>query len=436
MRLNLYRMNEINASIITIGDELLIGQTIDTNSAFIGQELNKTGIWVRRRVAVGDVYDDIWKALDEERKYSRLIILTGGLGPTADDVTKPLLCNYFNTRLVRNEAVLAHLHNLYVNVYKKKAYLSEQNIKQADLPESCTILHNAHGSASGMWFEAPGPAKENIIFISLPGVPYEMKKIFTEEALPKIMATFGGYTVAHKVLSTFGMGETLVAEKIAQIEQQLPPHIRLAYLPGYGQVKLRLTGKGPDKALLEKEMEEPYAQISAALQNIIIADNDDTLEIIIGQLLQKHQKTMATAESCTGGYIAHLVTSVPKSSSHFNGAAVTYNNNIKEKILSVSHETLQTEGAVSESTAKQMVAGALTQFDADYAVATTGIMGPPSDNDEKPVGTVWIAAGDKNNVVTKLLNLGYDRERNIQSAAQHALNLLRKFIIDNSKGDK
>lgn len=429
-------MNEINASIITIGDELLIGQTIDTNSAFIGQELNKIGIWVKRRVAVGDVYDDIWKALDEERKYSRLIIITGGLGPTADDITKPLLCDYFKTKLVRNEAVLEHLHNLYVNVYKRKAYLSEQNIKQADLPESCTILHNAHGSASGMWFESQNQDGEKVIFLSMPGVPYEMKKIFTEEALPKIIETFGGYVVAHKILSTFGMGESLVAEKIADIEQALPPHIRLAYLPGYGQVKLRLTGKGMDKELLEKEMAGPYEQICTALKEISIADNDDTLEIIIGKLLQKQQKTLATAESCTGGYIAHLVTSVPKSSSHFNGAAVTYNNNIKEKILGVNHETLQTEGAVSESTAKQMVAGALKQFDADYALATTGIMGPPSDNDEKPVGTVWIAAGNKNKTVTKLLNLGYDRDRNIQSTAQQALNLLRKFIIDCGEDSK
>lgn len=429
-------MNEINASIITIGDELLIGQTIDTNSAFIGQELNKIGIWVKRRVAVGDVYDDIWKALDEERKHARLIIITGGLGPTADDITKPLLCDYFKTKLVRNEAVLAHLHHLYVNVYKRKAYLTEQNIKQADLPESCTILHNAHGSASGMWFESQNEEGEKVIFISMPGVPYEMKKIFTEEALPKIIETFGGYVVAHKILSTFGMGESLVAEKIADIEQALPPHIKLAYLPGYGQVKLRLTGKGTDKELLEKEMAKPYAKICTALKEISIADNDDTLEIIIGKLLQKQQKTLATAESCTGGYIAHLITSVPKSSSHFNGAAVTYNNSIKEKILGISHETLETEGAVSESTAKQMVSGALEQFDADYAVATTGIMGPPSDNDEKPVGTVWIAAGNKNKTVTKLLNLGYDRDRNIQSTAQQALNLLRKFIIDCGESEK
>lgn len=422
-------MNEINASIITIGDELLIGQTIDTNSAFLGQELNKIGIWVKRRVAVGDVYDDIWKALDEERKYSRVIILTGGLGPTADDITKPLLCDYFKTRLVRNEAVLQHIHDLYVKVYKRKAYLTEENKKQADLPENCTILHNAYGSASGMWFEDKNAHGDPIVFISLPGVPYEMKKIFVDEAIPRILQTFGGYAVVHKVLATFGLGETLIAEKIASIEKQLPSHIKLAYLPGYGQVKLRLTGKGLNKELLEQEILPYYEQIQTLLEDITIANNDDTLQIIIGKLLQQQKKTLATAESCTGGYIAHLITSVPKSSSHFNGAAVVYNNDIKEKILGVSHETLQTEGAVSEATARQMVAGALKQFDADYAVATTGILGPPTENDEKPVGTVWIAAGNKDEIITKLLNLGYDRERNIEAAALQALNLLRKFII-------
>lgn len=423
-------MSEINASIITIGDELLIGQTIDTNSAFIGQELNKAGIWVKRRVAVGDVYSDIWNALDEEKIYSRLIIITGGLGPTADDITKPLLCDYFNTRLVRNEAVLAHIHHLFVNVYKRKVALSEANIRQADLPESCTVLHNEHGSAAGMWFETENRNGEKVIVISMPGVPYEMKKILVNEALPRITAYFGGDIVIHKVLSTFGMGESMVAEKLATLEGQLPPYIKLAYLPGYGMVKLRLTGRGKDRRKLEEEMRQLYLQMSTPLKDITIAENDDTLEMIIGQLLQKQQKTMATAESCTGGYIAHLITSLPKSSSHFNGSAVTYNNEAKKNILGVDHQTLEMQGAVSEETARQMLAGALERFHADYALATTGIMGPASDNDEKPVGTVWIAAGNRQQVVTKQLNLGYDRQRNIQSTALQALNLLRKFVIN------
>lgn len=423
-------MSEINASIITIGDELLIGQTIDTNSAFIGQELNKAGIWVKRRVAVGDVYKDIWNALDEEKRHSRLILLTGGLGPTADDITKPLLCDYFNTKLVRNEAVLAHIHHLFVNVYKRKVALSEANIRQADLPESCTVLHNEHGSAAGMWFETENKDGEKVVVISMPGVPYEMKKMLVNEALPRISAYFGGDTVIHKVLSTFGMGESMVAEKLAPIESQLPPHIKLAYLPGYGMVKLRLTGRGANAHNLQEEMDRFYADICAPLKDITIAQNDDTLEMIIGQLLQKQQKKLATAESCTGGYIAHLITSLPKSSSHFNGSAVTYNNAAKENILGVDHETLETLGAVSEETARKMVRGALSRFGADYGLATTGIMGPPSENDEKPVGTVWIAAGNHHQIITRQLNLGYDRQRNIQTTALQALNLLRKFIIE------
>lgn len=426
-------MKEINASVITIGDELLIGQTIDTNSAFIGQALNKIGIWVRRRVAVGDVYEDIWKALDEEKKYSDLILITGGLGPTADDITKPLLCDYFNTKLVRNETVLAHLHHLYVNVYRRKAVLSEQNIKQADLPESCTILHNEFGSASGMWFEENTPEGDKKIFISLPGVPYEMKTIMTNEAIPKIMKTFGGFTVVHKVLSTFGMGESLVAERLNKFETSLPSHIKLAYLPGYGMVKLRLTGKGFDKDSLEKEMSILSNEMYDLIKDITFSRNDDPLEVIVGKLLMENNETMATAESCTGGYIAHLITSIAGSSNYFNGSVISYSNEVKQNVLGVSKDTLQTVGAVSEETVIQMVKGAISTMRTDYAIASSGIMGPDGGTTEKPVGTVWIAAGNVHRTITKKLNLGYDRKRNIESAALQALNLLRKFIIEEKK---
>lgn len=425
-------MNEINASIITIGDELLIGQTIDTNSAFIGRELNKAGIWVKHRMAVGDVYDDIWNALDEERKHAQLIIITGGLGPTADDITKPLLCKYFNTTLVRNEAVLAHIRHLFANVYKRNTSLNEQNIKQADLPQACTVLHNEFGTASGMWFETDSVDSQKTIFISLPGVPYEMKKIFVNVALPKIKKTFGGYVVAHKVISTFGMGESMVAEKIAHIEQQLPPAIKLAYLPGYGQVKLRLTGKGTDCKQLELEMEKPFNAIREVLKDIVIADNDDTLQEIVGKLLLQQNKTLATAESCTGGYIAHLITSVAGSSAYFNGSIVAYSNEVKNKVLAVQEQTLNSVGAVSEQTVREMVQGAINTLNADYALATSGIMGPGGGSAQKPVGTVWIAIGNRNKTVAKLLNLRYERELNIKITAQHALNLLREFIIENS----
>jgi len=423
-------MPSINASIITIGDELLIGQTIDTNSAFIGQELNKIGIWVKRRVAVGDVYEDIWNALEEERKQSRLIIVTGGLGPTADDITKPLLCDYFGTTLVRNESVLAHLHHLYVNVYKRKVMLIEQNIKQADLPESCTILHNEFGSASGMWFEAFNPDGEKIVFISLPGVPFEMKKIITDVALPKIIDTLGGYAVVHKVLSTFGMGESLVAARLSAFESNLPTHVKLAYLPGYGMVKLRLTGTGLNAHELGKEMSRLDEEMYQLLSDITISRNDDPMEVIVGGLLKEKNRTMSTAESCTGGYIAHLITSIAGSSDFFLGSIVSYSNEVKHQVLGVVNETLNSHGAVSEETVIEMVQGTLSKLHTDYAIATSGIMGPGGGTAEKPVGTVWVAAGNANKIVAKKLSLGYDRRRNIETTALQALNLLRKFIIE------
>ncbi len=423
-------LKEMNASIITIGDELLIGQVIDTNSAFIAKELNKIGIWVKRRVVVGDVYDDIWNALNEERKQAQLIIITGGLSPTADDITKPLLCKYFNTKVVRNQTVLAHILNLYNTLYKRKTPLSEQNISQADLPESCTVLHNAQGTAAGMWFEATNSDGQKIIFISLPGVPYEMKKIFLEEALPKIVENVAQHVVIHKVLSTFGAGETAIADQISEIEQQLPPHMKLAYLPGYGQVKLRLTTKGVDKNRVEKEVEKVFDSIKASLKEITISETDLPLHVIAGNLLIQYQKTLGTAESCTGGYIAHLITSVAGASAYFNGAIVSYSNAAKQNLLNVQPKTLDTFGAVSEATVAEMVQGCIQSLQTDYAIATSGIMGPGGGTDNKPVGTVWIAAANKNKVITQLLHLGFDRERNIQTTAQHALYLLRKLIME------
>lgn len=422
-------MNEINASIITIGDELLIGQTIDTNSVFIAQQLNKIGIWVKRRIAVGDVYDDIWQALDEEKKYAELIIITGGLGPTADDITKPLLCDYFKTKLVRNEAVLKRLEVLSEKVYKRTIPLSESNIKQSDLPENCVVLPNNYGSASGMWFEQKNQQGKNVIFISLPGVPYEMQKILTEEASSRLRETFGGYAVLHKTLSTFGVGESIIAEKISSFESRLPDHIKLAYLPSYGMVKLRLTGKGKDALKLEKEMNTMFHTMSDLLKGITISENDDPLEKILGDMLLEKHKTVATAESCTGGNIAHLLTSIPGSSAYYLGSVVAYSNEVKTDLIQVSQEILESVGAVSEQIVKEMVVGTIKNLKSDYAIATSGIMGPDGGTPDKPIGTVWIAAGSASKIITKKLSLGFDRMRNIQTASLHALNLLRQFIV-------
>ena len=420
-------MNTVNASIITIGDELLIGQTIDTNSAFIAQELNKIGVWVKRRLAVGDVYDDIWNALDEEAKLSDIIIITGGLGPTADDITKPLLCKYFGGKLVVNEDVLKHVKYLFEIVFRRPAPMLDRNLKQAEVPDVCTVLHNARGTAPGMLFKKNGK-----IFISLPGVPHEMKGLIVNEVIPYLLSAFTMPAIVHHTAFTFGQGESMLAELLKDFEPALPSHIKLAYLPNYGMVKLRLTGHGDSKEEVEKELLPYFEQLQELVKEFLVTNQDEGLEVVIGQLLKAKGKTMGTAESCTGGYIAHLITSIAGSSAYYAGSVVSYSNNAKEDILAVKPETLKAFGAVSEETVKEMVAGAIKRLKVDYALATSGIMGPDGGSEEKPVGTVWIAAGNKEKVETVKLNLRFDRQRNITMTANNALNFLRKFILANS----
>lgn len=420
-------MTTINASIITIGDELLIGQTIDTNSAFIAQELNKTGIWVHRRVAVGDVYADIRLALDEEGSRSDIIIITGGLGPTADDITKPLLCEYFGGKLVVNEKVLAHVKHLFEKVFRRPGPILERNLKQAEVPDVCTVLHNARGTAPGMLFK-----KDGKIFISLPGVPHEMKGLMTNEVIPRLQEAFTMPAVVHQTAFTAGQGESQIAELLKDFEPALPPHIKLAYLPNYGMVKLRLTSRGENKEETEKELAPYFDRLQELVKDFLVTNKDETLEQVVGHLLKMKGKTLATAESCTGGYIAHLITSIPGSSAYFNGTVVSYANTIKENVLGVKHDTLETAGAVSEETVLQMAKGALELMNTDYALATSGIMGPDGGTPEKPVGTVWIAAVTKERTETLQLHLRFDRQRNIMLTANAALNFLRRFILANS----
>jgi nicotinamide-nucleotide amidase len=419
--------NSVNASIITIGDELLIGQTIDTNSAFIAQELNKIGVWVRRRVAVGDVYNDIWDALDEEGEESDIIIITGGLGPTADDITKPLLCKYFGGKLVVNEKVLAHVKYLFEIVFRRPPPILDRNLKQAEVPDVCTVLHNARGTAPGMLFKTEGK-----VFISLPGVPHEMKGLIVNEVIPYLLSAYKLPAIVHCTAFTFGQGESMLAELLKDFEASLPSHIKLAYLPNYGMVKLRLTSQGDKKDEVEKELAPYFNQLQELVKEFLVTNKDQGLEVVIGQLLKTKGKTMATAESCTGGYIAHLITSISGSSAYYKGSVVSYANEVKENILGVKHDTLVSEGAVSEETVKQMVNGAIKELNVDFALATSGIMGPDGGSEEKPVGTVWIAAGNKEKVETLKLNLRFDRQRNITITANNALNFLRKFILTNS----
>lgn len=410
-----------HASIITIGDELLIGQTIDTNSAWMAQQLNKEGIWVRYRTAVGDAWDDIWSAIDQELMRSSIVLITGGLGPTADDITKPLLADYFQGKMVVNQEVLQHVMQIFTRLNRP---LLERNLKQAEVPDTCTVLHNARGTAPGMWFE-----KEGKVVVSLPGVPHEMKGLMTEEVIPRLIRQFKLPAILHRTAFTAGQGESFIAERLNDLETALPPHIKLAYLPNYGMVRLRLTARGENKDELATEIDDWFTQLKEKVKDILVSEEDKGLEEVLGEILMKRGKTMATAESCTGGYIAHLITSIPGSSAYFQGSVVSYANSIKEGLLHVSSQTLSTHGAVSEETVKQMVAGVLKETNSDFALATSGIMGPTGGTAEKPVGTVWIAAGDREKVTTSQLKLRFDRNKNIEITAQMAMDLLRRFIL-------
>lgn len=412
------------ASIITIGDELLIGQVIDTNSAWMAQELNKAGIWLKRRVAVGDSWNDIWKALDEESAGADIILITGGLGPTADDITKPLLCKYFNTRLVVDEDALKNVRHIFETLLKRP--MIERNLKQAEVPESCTVIQNRRGTAPGMLFE-----KDGKILVSMPGVPHEMKGMMTDDVIPFLRKKFEMPFIAHRTALTAGVGESFLADHIQAFETGLPANIKLAYLPSYGMVRLRLTGIGSDPASIEPEINNRFSRLKELIQEWMVTDEDISLQEALGRLLISRGQTIATAESCTGGYAAHLITSIAGSSAYFLGGLIPYQNNIKEKVLQVREHTLSTTGAVSEETVKEMVSGALRVFGSDYALATSGIMGPGGGTDAKPVGTVWIAAGNRQKTETRLLHFRFDRQRNIELTTANVLNLLRKFILSN-----
>jgi nicotinamide-nucleotide amidase len=419
----------VNASIITIGDELLIGQTIDTNSPWMAEELNKIGVWVKRRVAVGDVWDDIWNALDEEGDTAEIVLITGGLGPTADDITKPLLCNYFGGTLVVNEEVLAHVKYLFEKVFRRPGPMLDSNLKQAEVPDVCIVLMNHRGTAPGMWFE-----KNNKIFVSMPGVPHEMKGLMENQVLPRLQQHFKMPFIVHKTFLTYGIGESFLAEKIKAWEQQLPKHIKLAYLPHYGNVRLRMTGVSNDKNKLEQELEEQSKSIRPLINEWLVVEDDTTIQQFVAKTLKEKKQTLGTAESCTGGYIAHLITQHAGASLFFKGTIVAYDNEVKKNILKVSEDTLQSDGAVSEATAKEMAKGALEKMNTDFALATTGIMGPDGGTDEKPVGTVWIAVGNANKIEAQKFNFRFDRLRNIEQTAHTALNMLRKFI-QSANGD-
>ncbi|SFW63265.1 CinA family nicotinamide mononucleotide deamidase-related protein [Chitinophaga sancti] len=412
---------KVVASIITIGDELLIGQTIDTNSAWMAQQLNAMGIWVHRRVAIGDVKEAIVKALDDESALSPIVLITGGLGPTADDITKPTLAEYFGGTLVRDEATFKQVMEFFES---RGLPPLQRNMDQALVPDVCTVLHNKRGTAPGMWFE-----KDGKVFVSMPGVPFEMKGLMEDHVLPRLKQYFQTPVVVHQTLIIAGMGESFVAERLVDFEAQLPANIKLAYLPSLGTIKLRLTAHGQDKLSTAASLSMQFHKLKDILSDIVIADQDQPIAAVIGQLLQAKGKTVGTAESCTGGYIAHSMTSVPGSSAWYRGSVISYANEIKTRILGVKPETLAAHGAVSEAVVKEMVRGALAHLQTDYVIAVSGIMGPDGGTPEKPVGTVWIGVGSATETVAVKFQLRYDRYLNIQMAAAYAMSELRKIIL-------
>lgn len=421
-RTNCMSSKRVNASIITIGDELLIGQTIDTNSAWMAQQLNKLGVWVKRRVAVGDVYTEIWNALDEEAKQSDLVFITGGLGPTADDITKPLLCEYFGGKMVVDEGALENVKLIFSKYINRP--LLDSNLKQAEVPDVCTVIHNKRGTAPGMWFE-----KDGKIFVSMPGVPHEMKGMMTDFVLPRLPSLFKLPGVVHRTLLTAGIGESFLAERIKDFETSLPEHVKLAYLPNYGMVRLRLTATGENVVAITSELDELFASLQNLVADVMVINDDKTMEEAIGALLLQKGKTICTAESCTGGYVSHLITSVPGSSAYFLGSVVSYSNQMKENVLGVKAVTLEQFGAVSEQTVLEMADGAKRILNADYAISISGIMGPGGGTDEKPVGMVWIAIAGPKETIAKKFQFKFDRTRNIDLTATNALNFLREIIL-------
>lgn len=412
----------IPVSIITIGDELLIGQVVDTNSAWMARALNKAGFAVIRRVAIGDNKPDIIHALDEERKQSSVILITGGLGPTNDDITKYVLCAYFGGKMIVDTEALKNVKYLFEEVFKKP--LQEINLKQAEVPDCCTVLLNKRGTAPGMLFK-----QNEKIFISMPGVPDEMMGMMEDGVIPYLIKEFGMECIVHQTLLTAGIGESFLAEMINDYEKSLPSSVRLAYLPAHGMVRLRLTANGKDKAQTSSLLDTLFRQLKQLVAAYMVTDKDETLESVVAHLLTRQNASLALAESCTGGYISHLITSMPGSSAYYNGGVVCYSNAVKEEVLSVNSEILQQYGAVSEPVAREMLTGVLSKLKSTYAIAVTGIMGPGGGSAEKPVGTVWIAVGSALDIQTKKLNLRFDRQKNIQLTAMHGLNMLRQFIL-------
>jgi nicotinamide-nucleotide amidase len=410
------------AEIITIGDEILIGQIVDTNSAWMGQKLNEAGIRVKQITSVSDNAEHIVNALNEAKSRVKIILITGGLGPTKDDITKKILCTYFNTQMRFDARAFEDVERLFKARGKE---VSPLNRKQAEVPEICETIYNAKGTAPGMWFDVDGT-----IYMSMPGVPYEMKAMMENDVIPKLKKRFKTPKVIHKTILTQGIGESYLSEMIADWEDKLPAHIKLAYLPSVGLVRLRLSGVAADEGELIQQINTEVKTLQTIIADYIYGYENDVLEELVANLLKQNNLTISTAESCTGGYLSHRLTSIPGSSAYFKGSIIAYDNAVKTEMLNVDEELLKKYGAVSEEAVSKMAENCKKLFNTDYALATSGIAGPTGGSIEKPIGTVWVAIATPASTITKKLQLGDGRQRVIAETGLHIFNMLRKQLLN------
>lgn len=415
----------MKATIITIGDEILIGQIVDTNSGFIAKSLDKIGVEVHEMISISDEKEHILNTFSQLQNKVDLVIITGGLGPTKDDVTKKTFCDYFEDELVVDSGVLAHVTTIIEGFYKRP--ITQMNKDQALVPSKCTVLHNEMGTAPGMWMK-----KEDTVFVSLPGVPYEMKYLVESVIVPKIVKEYERPYIIHKTILTYGQGESLVAERIEEWENNLPDFIKLAYLPNPGRVRLRLSARGTDKEMLEAAIEANVQSLDAIIHDIIVGfDDNETIEVVVGQLLAKKRKTIATAESCTGGKIASLLSAVSGASSYFKGSIVPYSTELKTTVLGISASLIEENSVVSSVVASAMALSVKSLMKTDYAIATTGNAGPTKGDSNAEIGTVFIAIATPDDIIVEEFNFGQPREKVIDRAVIKSLEMLQKEILKN-----
>lgn len=410
----------MKTDIITIGDEILIGQIVDTNSAWMAQRLGEIGATVRRKYSIGDRREEIVSAVEESLAASDAVLITGGLGPTKDDITKRVLAELFHSTLVRHQPTYERVERMMT---ARGIEFNALNQSQALVPECCTVLTNHKGTAPGMWFE-----REGKVVVSLPGVPFEMEALMTESVLPKLQEHFALRSVVHRTAITFGLAESMMAAQIAQWEDALPPYLHLAYLPSPSQLRLRLSAYDVEREEATREIDSQFAKLLPLLGDYFVGWESDTLQSVVADKLVERGESLAVAESCTGGALAAKFTAMSGASAYFMGGVVAYDNSIKERVLGVSAETLRDHGAVSREVAVQMAEGVRRLFGTTYGVATTGIAGPTGGSDEKPVGTVWVAVSGPRGTVAEVKVHGRLRAQNIERAASAAINLLRKYI--------